>query len=160
MAAAAAAPGQQNVGDVSNSAQPGGRTNQRNALLMGAGSGAFLLLLLGTNLVTGVWPRPWVFLEVIAALASLLLMYHGVWMLVFGHRLAPRVPVVLIPWRDVSLRFWPLFLGAVLAPLGLVLAVCLWKQSPTWATTCAVLGVLAGLVAYVAGRPWFEPPPP
>lgn len=117
-------------------------------------AGAVLFALSVVNVFTGVWPRPLILSELLVGLLAMIVMYQGLLMIVFTHRLAPGGTGRRWRWNEFSVRFWLLFLSVLVAPLGLVLLPGVWNQSHAWAITWAICGLVSALLAYLAGRPW------
>jgi hypothetical protein len=130
------------------------RSASRKAWFTGLAAGGFLFALLAVNNFTGVWPQPWLFLEVLVGLGSMLVMFQGIVVVVFTHPVAPRGEAQKWAWAGVSTRFWFLLLGSLLAPVGFVGLAAGWKQSHGWALLWGACGVASAVIAYLAGRPW------
>ena len=132
------------------------RPVSRKVWFAALGAGGFLFVLLGLNNVTGVWPQPWLFLELVAVFGGILVFFQSLLMIIFRHPTAPRGEARKWAWAGVSARFWVLLLSMLVAPVGLVLLVGVWKQSHAWALLWGVCGIGSAVTAYLAGRPWPE----
>src|SRR6266581_2434875 len=113
----------------------------RKVLFMAFGAGGFLFALLGLNDVTGIWPQPWLFLEIVVALGSMLVMFQSIIIITYMHPIAPRAEARKWAWAGVSYRFWFLLAGV-------------WRQSYGWALLWGLCGIVSAVIAYLAGRPW------
>src|SRR6266566_1330552 len=89
----------------------------RKVLFMAFGAGGFLFALLGLNDVTGIWPQPWLFLEIVVALGSMLVMFQSIIIITYMHPIAPRGEARKWAWAGVSYRFWFLLFGMLLTPV-------------------------------------------
>jgi len=121
---------------------------------MALGGGGFLILLLAVNTISGVWPQPWLFLEIVVVLGSMLVMFQGLWLILLRHPVAPRGEARKYAWAGVSARFWFLLFSTLLTPVGLVLLAGVWRQSHGWALIWGACGFASAVIAYFAGRPW------
>jgi len=121
---------------------------------MAFGADGFLFALLGLNDVTGIWPQPWLFLEIVVALGSMLVMFQSIIIITYMHPIAPRAEARKWAWAGVSYRFWFLLFGMLLTPVGLILLAGVWRQSYGWALLWGLCGIVSAVIAYLAGRPW------
>lgn len=121
---------------------------------MALAAGGFLVALLAVNNFTGRWPQPWLFLEIVVGLGSMLVMFQSIIIITFKHPVAPRGEARKWAWAGVSTRFWFLLTGMLLAPVGVVVLAAGWKQSHGWALLWGACGVASAVIAYFAGKPW------
>ncbi|MHB8590003.1 MAG: hypothetical protein ACYDA0_14325 [Candidatus Dormibacteraceae bacterium] len=121
---------------------------------MALAAGGFLVALLAVNNFTGVWPQPWLFLEIVVSLGSIVVMFQSIIIIAFKHPVAPRGEARKWAWAGVATRFWFLLPGLMLAPVGVVLLAGVWRQSHGWALLWGTCGVASAVIAYLAGRPW------
>lgn len=130
------------------------RSASRKVWFAALGAGGFLIVLLELNNFTGVWPQPWLSLELVAVFAGILVFFQSLLMIIFKHPAAPRGEARKFAWAGVSARFWVLLLSMLLTPVGLVLLVGVWRQSHGWALLWGACGLGSAVIAYLAGRPW------
>lgn len=126
----------------------------RRTVYFGGIAATLLFADLAANVFTGVWPQPWLTIELIVLFGCLLIVVMALAAILGTHPAAPRGQGREWIWAKCSPRFILLCVSLCFGPLGVVLFLGVWNQSHGWALLWGGSGVISAFVAYFAGRPW------
>lgn len=123
----------------------------RSAWIVGLGSFVLMLVLLVINVFTGVWPRPWILIELIFGLSAAIGLLVGLQHIAARH---PLGPTEADGWLRTSGRYWIWLVSLALAPVAMLVAPGEWNQSHALAILYGIGGLVCAAIAYLLGRPW------
>lgn len=123
----------------------------RSAWIVVAGSFALLFVLLVINVFTGVWPRPWILIELVFGLSAAMGLLFGLQYIAARH---PLGPTRADGWLHTSGRYWIWLVSLAMAPVAMLALPGEWNQSHALAILYGAGGLTCAAIAYLLGRPW------